>query len=314
MHRQAIGTNRQAAVLQDQSSNAGHSAGLSRSYSTGVIEPPVSVPSQAFPSSMAQSSYFASEVSATASAAAAFPTAETGAYHPLLGATVIGVPSNLHSLSFDPPSSISAPDPSFGHRRPSTTLLHPSSLESVPPHPGVSPAAPAVAPAAQPIEYDAFTEMIWPGWPRGLPDPALLDHLVTTFFSVVPSIPRIINQRHLLRRLALPPQHEDYPQPALLHMICAVAGRFTAAVQVDPIDECMRKHNAEYSRTPQPWDPSVEQEIEAISCFSERQARWGIRAMRREGLLRGRAWFEIVQAQVCLRPLSKASTDDCPRK
>lgn len=151
-----------------------------------------------------------------------------------------------------------------------------------------------------------FAEIIWPGWPRRLPAPAMLDHLITTFFSTVPSISRLLNERHMTARLALPPQHVDFPHAALLHMICAVAGRFTAAVRVDTTVECMRKHNAEFNRVPQAWDPPAEQEIEAITDFSEQQARWGIRAMRKEGLLRGRAWLEIVQAQVSRPPLGQA--------
>lgn len=155
-----------------------------------------------------------------------------------------------------------------------------------------------------------FAEIIWPGWPRRLPAPAMLDHLVSTFFSTVPSVPRLLNERHLIARLALPPQHVDFPHAALLHMICAVAGRYTAAVRVDTTIECMRKHNAEFNKVPQAWDPPAEQEIEAITDFSEQQARWGIRAMRREGLLRGRAWLEIVQSQVsCLAELSLTWTE-----
>ncbi|TYJ54810.1 hypothetical protein B9479_004481 [Cryptococcus floricola] len=78
----------------------------------------------------------------------------------------------------------------------------------------------------------AVLDMLWPGWPPTLPTPSMVDHLAETFFKFVPSISRVINRQSFFSRLALPPTHSDFPQRALIHAICAVAARYTAAVSI----------------------------------------------------------------------------------
>ncbi|WVQ77010.1 hypothetical protein IAR50_006689 [Cryptococcus sp. DSM 104548] len=67
-------------------------------------------------------------------------------------------------------------------------------------------------------------------WPRDLPAPFLLEHLVETFFSCVPQTPRMLHRPSLLARIKLPPSSPDFPFPGLLHAICASASVHTAWV------------------------------------------------------------------------------------
>ncbi|RSH86973.1 hypothetical protein EHS25_003461 [Saitozyma podzolica] len=134
-----------------------------------------------------------------------------------------------------------------------------------------------------------FLELIWPGWPPKLPTPAMLDHLVNVFFTSVPSIPRILHKQMFRSRLSLPPSHVHFPHPALLHAICAVAARYSAAVKIDSVAESIARYNAGFE-TP-------EDDIAAISCFAERNTRYAISEMKRAGMLKGRKFFEMLQAQ-----------------
>ncbi|KAK8866110.1 hypothetical protein IAR55_001261 [Kwoniella newhampshirensis] len=67
-------------------------------------------------------------------------------------------------------------------------------------------------------------------WPKGLPSPFLLEHLVETFFNCVPLTPRMLHRASLLARIKLPPTSPDFPFPGLLHAICAAASVHTAWV------------------------------------------------------------------------------------
>ncbi|WRT64339.1 uncharacterized protein IL334_001271 [Kwoniella shivajii] len=67
-------------------------------------------------------------------------------------------------------------------------------------------------------------------WPKGLPLPFLLEHLVETFFNYVPQTPRMLNRPSILARIKLPPSSPDFPFTGLLHAICAAASTYTAWV------------------------------------------------------------------------------------
>lgn len=106
----------------------------------------------------------------------------------------------------------------------------------------------------------------------------------------MPSIPRILHKQMFRSRLSLPPSHVHFPHPALLHAICAVAARYSAAVKIDSVAESIARYNAGFE-TP-------EDDIAAISCFAERNTRYAISEMKRAGMLKGRKFFEMLQAQV----------------
>ena len=65
-------------------------------------------------------------------------------------------------------------------------------------------------------------------WPKNLPSPAILEHMIETFFQFEPQVHRIIHRPTLLTRVRLPPTHADFPFPGLLHAICAAAAPHTA--------------------------------------------------------------------------------------
>ncbi|AFR98322.1 hypothetical protein C343_06299 [Cryptococcus neoformans C23] len=82
-------------------------------------------------------------------------------------------------------------------------------------------------------------------WPRGLPSPFLLEHLVETFFNHVPQTPRMLHRPTLLARIKLPPTSDNFPFPGLLHAICATASSHTAWVNnLSPhqIEAAVQKH------------------------------------------------------------------------
>ncbi|WVW82507.1 hypothetical protein I302_104518 [Kwoniella bestiolae CBS 10118] len=84
-------------------------------------------------------------------------------------------------------------------------------------------------------------------WPKGLPLPFLLEHLVETFFNYVPQTPRMLHRATLLARIKLPPSSPDFPFPGLLHAICASAATYTAWVNnLAPhlLEESVQRHLA----------------------------------------------------------------------
>ncbi|KAG8898925.1 hypothetical protein FRB99_007038 [Tulasnella sp. 403] len=74
-------------------------------------------------------------------------------------------------------------------------------------------------------------ELIYSGWNPDLPEPRLLNHLVSLYFSRDTSASRILHRPTFLLAMTLPPSHPDFPHPALLHAICASASRWTSITQ-----------------------------------------------------------------------------------
>jgi hypothetical protein len=61
-----------------------------------------------------------------------------------------------------------------------------------------------------------------------------MDHLAQVFLSSVPVVQGLFNTGRFLSRLSLPPTHDNFPHPAVLHAVCAVAARYTAYVALSP--------------------------------------------------------------------------------
>ncbi|WVQ97615.1 hypothetical protein IAU59_004729 [Kwoniella sp. CBS 9459] len=83
------------------------------------------------------------------------------------------------------------------------------------------------------------------GWPKHLPLPFMLEHLIETFFNYVPQTPRMLHRGSLLSRIKLPPSSPDFPFPGLLHAICAAASNYTAWVNnLAPhlLEEAVQRH------------------------------------------------------------------------
>lgn len=143
-------------------------------------------------------------------------------------------------------------------------------------------------------------------WPKNLPAPCrlnvtqrrklisvLLEHLVETFFNCCSQISRMIHRGHFMPLLKLPPTHIDFPHPALLHAICALASMHTAWV---------------YSLPPEALEDSMQRalilgdNLEAFDDFGLAQAESATRAIRRSIMIcnmgPGRMIYEVLQAEV----------------
>ncbi|KAL7420837.1 hypothetical protein Q5752_004790 [Cryptotrichosporon argae] len=141
-----------------------------------------------------------------------------------------------------------------------------------------------------------FLDLIWPGWPPRLPTPGD----VTTFFTTVPSVSRILHRQTFLARLRLPPTHADWPHLALLHAICACSARYTAAVYTLPPDETVRRaHDETAGRRARARGVTADDAAAAHVCFSDRHAAYA-ELETRLAECSGRRWVEIAQAQVLL--------------
>ncbi|CAE6443114.1 unnamed protein product [Rhizoctonia solani] len=68
--------------------------------------------------------------------------------------------------------------------------------------------------------------MVPHSWPEELPEPYVLTHLVRTFFASHALAPHLLHRPTFLARLALPPTHEAFPAPALLHGMAAIGALY----------------------------------------------------------------------------------------
>lgn len=122
----------------------------------------------------------------------------------------------------------------------------------------------------------------------------MLEHLVETFFTMTPSVPRVLHRQSFLARLALPPSHPEFPQRALLHAICAAASRYSAAVSVRSVADGMIKVNDDAR---QARGKGLDQDVASETCFSERNAMYAIEFMKYNHI-NARGLFDILQATV----------------
>lgn len=74
-------------------------------------------------------------------------------------------------------------------------------------------------------------------WPARLPPPALLRHLVDTFFSCYPHSYYLLHRPTFMASLALSPRSSKFPYVALLHAICAYASVFSYLVDSPPMPD-----------------------------------------------------------------------------
>ncbi|KZV77049.1 hypothetical protein PENSPDRAFT_645787 [Peniophora sp. CONT] len=67
-------------------------------------------------------------------------------------------------------------------------------------------------------------------WPRSLPSPGLMRHLIECFFAHHPHATRLFHQPTFMTSLTYPPSHPSFPTTAVLHAICGIGSMYTAAV------------------------------------------------------------------------------------
>ncbi|VDC06881.1 unnamed protein product [Peniophora sp. CBMAI 1063] len=72
------------------------------------------------------------------------------------------------------------------------------------------------------IDLDLGKGVYWTTWPSELPEPETVEPLVEAFFRFYPHADRLFHRSTFMYWLSLPPTHDNFPSPAVLHAICGV--------------------------------------------------------------------------------------------
>ncbi|KZT05881.1 uncharacterized protein LAESUDRAFT_726455 [Laetiporus sulphureus 93-53] len=140
---------------------------------------------------------------------------------------------------------------------------------------------------------DQGQDLFHSAWPRNLPTPTFLRHLVDAFFSYHPDATRLFHQSTFLASLTLPPTHPRFPAASVLHAICAVGSMYTAALPRPHIPT-----SPDFS----PYDifPDKYKLSEGVpDTFSEMQAKYAKEALE-AAMDVGKELFQNVQALILL--------------
>ncbi|CCL98861.1 uncharacterized protein FIBRA_00868 [Fibroporia radiculosa] len=81
---------------------------------------------------------------------------------------------------------------------------------------------------------DPLGQVIALAWPKSLPHPELLRHLVDAYFSFNADANRLFHRPSFMASLSLPPTHPKFPLTPLLHAMCAIGSLYTAVVAPVP--------------------------------------------------------------------------------
>ncbi|KAG9043739.1 hypothetical protein FS837_009165 [Tulasnella sp. UAMH 9824] len=134
--------------------------------------------------------------------------------------------------------------------------------------------------------------VLHPLWPIYLPPPALLNHLVDTFFACVPHAGKLLHRAKFLASLQQSPDSPDFPLPALLHAICALASIYTSVIdgpRLPPIDDIQLEEHFSTE-----W-----KQIRPNQSFGETHAAWAsqecVKAMDTPGTM-----IQVMQAFIVL--------------
>ncbi|GBE77868.1 hypothetical protein SCP_0107500 [Sparassis crispa] len=136
-------------------------------------------------------------------------------------------------------------------------------------------------------------DLMFLSWPRTLPSPELVRHLIEAFFSHNVDAERLFHVPTFLTSLLLPPTHPDFPSTGLLHAMCAMGSMYTAAMPSPP-----SMATFDFS----PYDPFTEKYkvIEGRpDSFAESQAKFATVAIE-DSVHLGVDLFQGVQALIIL--------------
>lgn len=103
----------------------------------------------------------------------------------------------------------------------------------------------------------------------------------------------MMHRPRLLARMALPPTHQNFPHPALLHAICSCASLWCAPAIY--AQSTMNIENNPFFTGPAKWG-KVSQPTTSLS-FSARQAQFAKDTIQ-EGLTSGHKLLDVVRAIV----------------
>ncbi|KAH9937175.1 uncharacterized protein B0H18DRAFT_969438 [Fomitopsis serialis] len=136
--------------------------------------------------------------------------------------------NSAQMVAIDPALSL----PEFQSGSPLDNLAGVASLMGAPGPSRITNGSPTTEPSTttQVDSPDHDLDIMYSSWPRDLPNPNFLRHLVDAFFSYHPDATRMFHQPTFLSTLLLHPTHPRFPFIGLLHAICAVGSMYTAAV------------------------------------------------------------------------------------
>ncbi|KAF8609823.1 hypothetical protein BDV93DRAFT_154731 [Ceratobasidium sp. AG-I] len=122
-------------------------------------------------------------------------------------------------------------------------------------------------------------QLVSPDWPTRLPQPALLRHLVDTFFNCYTHSRYLLHQSTFMASLALSPRSPKFPPVALLHAICAYASVFSYLVDSPPMPDL-----ADYGGDIIFGDPRNKRN-RVSDTFADQQIRWSKRTREEDAAL-----------------------------
>ncbi|KAH9947919.1 hypothetical protein B0H21DRAFT_736146 [Amylocystis lapponica] len=134
-------------------------------------------------------------------------------------------------------------------------------------------------------------EVLSQSWPKTLPSPGLVRHLIDAFFTFHAHANIIFHTPTFMASLSLPPSHPKFPNVALLHAICAVGSMYTGAVEhvPPPVAPDFEPHDP----FPDKWRG------ERPDSFAEVHVKYARTAI--EGAVyMGENLFQLIQAKIIL--------------
>ncbi|OCH96219.1 hypothetical protein OBBRIDRAFT_787678 [Obba rivulosa] len=130
-------------------------------------------------------------------------------------------------------------------------------------------------------------------WPKNLPGPDLLRHLVEAFFAFHTYANQLFHEPSFMASLSLPPSHPAFPCAPILHAICAVGSTYTAVVAPTPPPSSI--DFSVYDAFPSKFRAYEHRP----DSFSEMQVKFAKETLE-QSMFTGRHLFECTQAQILL--------------
>ncbi|KAL6306492.1 hypothetical protein BKA93DRAFT_840803 [Sparassis latifolia] len=154
------------------------------------------------------------------------------------------------------------------------------------------PSSSATIASSSPSGSDSHLDMLTASWPKNLPNPDFLRHLVEAYFAFNADAGRLFHGPTFLTSLSLPPTHHDFPSTAVLHAICAVGSMYTGAVPPPPIPSYTVPAD-------DPWPGHLKNAEHWSDTFAELQVKYA-RAEIEEMIYNGVKLLQVVQSQILI--------------
>ncbi|KAL7412011.1 hypothetical protein BDY24DRAFT_394313 [Mrakia frigida] len=158
-----------------------------------------------------------------------------------------------------------------------------------------------------PAHDDQILDLLWPGYPPHLPSPGFLQHVVEVYFNAVPMSNYLLNRTRFVTRMALPPTHELFPHPAVLHSICAIAARYTSlplhapadVIRDAPLSKKARSKRSRLDEGSKPTKDGLTAPIDDEDDFGAIHAQW-TKIYFEQSVKNPDEWLDLTLAAVLL--------------